>query len=123
MSGAVTPERKALVAAALASGASITEAAERCGVARQSIWRWTQTDEAFREMRAGNVTAALAALRDLSLDAASVVAEELQGEDRLRAAALVFRHVPEFAQRLDVQVSTLEARLAELDAAGDTGSD
>lgn len=145
-----TPERKALAAAALASGMSVAEAAAAAGVNRSTLWKWEQTDPEFARLREAarteiithGVTAAVAGIRRLAPKAIKALERGLDSNARfqlgpdgkpvalpddslaVRSAGLVLDRIPELARRQKLEVTgTLEARLVELDAEGERESD
>jgi hypothetical protein len=137
---------------ALSEGASVQEAADRAGVSRQTLWEWRTKDPDFQRLEREALEEVAATVVAMSVFRARVRLRELapaavmrlqqlllagEGEDDegrppvsadilLRAADAVLKRLPEFATKSSVDVNVsgeLTARLAELDARGDTGSD
>jgi predicted DNA-binding protein (UPF0251 family) len=83
---------------ALMSGATQAEAAERAGVARETVWRWLQDDAEFvaalNRIRKGLAEATMDRLRLARFEAIDVLVQLLKSEDprlRLMAAQTVLR--------------------------------
>ena len=113
-------QRRAIMA--LLSEATVSAAAGRAGVSRETIYRY-MTDAGFRAALTAAqsdalrlVTARLAALLERSLD---VIGEGLGDRDarvKLRAASVVLGHVAGLLVYVD-----LEARITELERQGQNG--
>ena len=83
---------------ALMSGATQAEAAERAGVARETVWRWMQDDAEFlaalNRIRTGLAEATIDRLRLARFEAIDVLVQLLKSDDprlRLVAAQTVLR--------------------------------
>jgi transcriptional regulator with XRE-family HTH domain len=83
---------------ALMSGATQAEAAERAGVARETVWRWLQDDAEFvaalNRIRKGLAEATIDRLRLARFEAIEVLVQLLKCDDprlRLLAAQTVLR--------------------------------
>jgi hypothetical protein len=132
------------VAALMASGSGVKEAAETAGVSRQKVWRWEKEDDedgrTFRALvaqaqeRVGQAVAqdgvaqALVRLRGLAPKIVDVFEAGLSPtvdlKLRLRAGDLAARRIPEMAPQSKVEHSgTLEARIREYHADGPQPSD
>lgn len=129
--GTRSPEVKQLAALALAEGMSVTEAAETAGVARQTLWLWSNEDEEFQAMRQH----AMDDLRSEALGKARLTLERLgpvavhrlgkaldsQDERVIVAAAKqILDRLPDFGQHYNVETS-LEAIIREIDARDTAG--
>ena len=90
----LTPQQE-LAIDLLASGKTITEAAEAVGVARQTASEWVNRGVAFRAGLNGRRQELWDAncdrLRSMLPDAVEALAIELRNGDRLKAAALILR--------------------------------
>ena len=116
-------KRKALQA--LLVSRTIAEAADKCGMHRNTIHRYLAEDEefarAYREARETMMAEAVTALRQSGASAAGVLANALEDEDvnvRLRAARTIldqlFRGVEQ--ERRIKETEEFEQRLEELEA-------
>src|SRR6476469_4636872 len=83
---------------ALMSGATQAEAADRAGVARETVWRWMQDDAVFlaalNRIRTGLAEATIDRLRLARFEAIDVLVQLLKSDDprlRLVAAQTVLR--------------------------------
>ena len=83
---------------ALMSGATQAEAAERAGVARETVWRWLQDDPEFvaalNRIRTGLAESTIDRLRLARFEAIEVLVQLLKSDDprlRLLAAQTVLR--------------------------------
>ena len=120
MSQNVAPEKRTLLALALASGTPIGEAAEQAGVCRKTVERWL-AKPGFRRLvsriRGQMLAAALGCMTDSMTRAARTVAALLDAPEahvRLRAARTLMSFGLRFRESVDVtdHIHQLERELA-----------
>jgi hypothetical protein len=140
---AVMSATQALALGALASGLTVTKAAEKAGVARETVSRWLHHDPVFiaelQTVRAELAVQTRCALEALGMQSVGVLRDAIQDNfvkpGRLRAACALLRllgaHRPEAmpamtaeeAQvRLQERDAELQKRRAKLDATVNKGS-
>ena len=121
MSQNVAPEKRTLLALALAAGTPIGDAADQAGLHRRTVERWLKKP-AFRrriaDLRSQVVAAALGRLTDNLTRAADTVAALLTDEKshvRLRAARTLMSFNLRFRDAIDVadRIQNLERDLAQ----------
>lgn len=117
-------EKQQAAIRSLTESANMRRAAERAGVARGTLWKWTKDPEfkaAVDKARADIFDHAVETLRTATGRAAAVLVEQMQSDDptiALRAARAVFSEYASASDRTQVEakISELEAQLATLKA-------